>query len=71
MQEPGVGEALADLLVQAGVLRPDGTPAAPPEAAAAAAPQAGGPAPGTPDAGKLWTPGSETGGGGGKIWTPD
>ncbi len=69
MREPGVPEAVTHLLVQAGVLRPDGSPAMPPEAAAQTT---AAPAPEQPG-GKLWTPDSEAGGssGGGKIWTPD
>jgi len=64
MEEPGVAEALMRFMVQIGAIRPDGTPNAPQQAAAT------GPEP--PDeAGKIWTPGSDTGGGGGKIWTPD
>jgi hypothetical protein len=68
LNEAGVAEALTNLLVRAGVLRPDGTPAPlPPGPAAAAA--AGGEA--APEAGKLWTPGGQTPGGGGKIWVPE
>lgn len=63
MREPDVAEALMQLLVQVGVLRPDGTPAAgppqqPPPTAAA-------------EPGKLWTPDSQASGGEKKIWTPD
>jgi hypothetical protein len=63
IREQGVGEAVTNLLMQAGVLRPDGTPAMPPEAATAPAAEE--------QAGKLWTPDSESGGGGGELWTPD
>ena len=67
MAEPGVAAALAQLLVDVGILRPDGTPVQPsaPEEALA---MAEGPA--AAEAGKLWTPDSPQSGGGGKIWTP-
>jgi len=71
IHEPGVREAVVNMLMQAGVLQPDGTPAVPPEEMAAAASQAEGPSPPTAERGKLWTPESESGGGGGKLWTPD
>ena len=73
MNEPGVAQALTELLVGLGVLRPDGMPAG----AAAGAGMPGGPAAGPPpqaaqEPGKLWTPGGEQGGGGEKkLWTPD
>lgn len=72
IEEPGVGEALTQMLIDVGLIRPDGTlavgpggqgPAMAPEAAAPAA-----------DSGGLWTPDSESpggGSGGGKLWTPD
>ncbi len=69
LEEPGVGEALTHMLIDVGLLNPDGTPAIGPEAAAepgmAAEEQA------APEPGKLWTPDSaEPGRGGGKLWTP-
>lgn len=70
MGEPGVGQALAQFLMEIGAMRPDGTPAMP-----AAAPQEQGGLI-VPDAvgaepGKIWTPGDEVGGGkSGKLWTP-
>ena len=65
MQEPGIGEQFFSLLVQLGIINPDGTPATP-----AASPA------GSSDG--IWTPGaatSETGqdpadGEGSKIWVP-
>ncbi len=68
MEEPGVAEALMRFMVQIGVVRPDGTPAAPQQAAAT-----GPGAPPSDEPGKIWTPDSDAGGGegGGKIWTPD
>jgi len=67
LNEPGVAEAVTQVLMQAGVLRPDGSTAmpqeAPPQPAAAPATEEG--------ASKLWTPDSESGGAGGKLWTPD
>jgi hypothetical protein len=70
IEEPGVGEMLTRLLMDVGLLRPDGSPAIGPEmqqaAAAAETPQ---------EPGGLWTPDSDSsnsgGGGGGKLWTPD
>ena len=69
IEEPGVGESLTRMLVDVGLLRPDGTPAFGPE----------GPAPAMPteapaaESGGLWTPdGAEPGdSGGGKLWTPE
>jgi hypothetical protein len=69
IEEPGVGQALTQLLVEVGILRPDGTPAMP------MGRQPGGPAAmpePAAEAGRLWTPGSDEPGtgGGGKLWTP-
>jgi hypothetical protein len=69
LEEPGVGEALTRMLMDVGLLRPDGTPAIGPgsgEPAMAAAEEA------AAEPGRLWTPDSaEPGrGGGGKLWTP-
>ncbi len=66
-REPGIAEALTHLLVEAGVLRPDGTAAQAhvPEEAMAAAED-----PAAAEPGKLWTPDSPQSGSGGKIWTP-
>jgi hypothetical protein len=65
IEEQGVAQTLTQLLVNVGLLNPDGTPAVGPgqRAAAEAAPPA-------PEASKLWTPGSESSGSGGKLWTP-
>jgi len=69
LEEPGVGETLTRMLIQVGLLRPDGTPAvgpgaSPAEMAATQQPAA--------EPGKLWTPDSvEPGPSGGKLWTPD
>jgi len=71
IREPGVREAVVNMLVQAGVIRPDGTPALEPEEMATAAPPTDAPSPPAAEPGKLWTPDSESGGGGGKLWTPD
>jgi len=71
MNEPGVADAVMNMLVQAGVVRPDGTPALEPEEMPAAASPPGVSSPPAAEPGKLWTPGSESGGGGGKLWTPD
>ncbi len=74
--EPGVKERFAKLLIQLGLINPDGTPG--PAAMAAhrraemgrAAGHGGVGAASQPEPGKLWTPESETGGGG-KLWTPE
>jgi len=67
LREPGVADALKNLLVQMGVIHPDGTPAAdlpdqqhPGQAAEPPAQES-----------KLWTPDSEQPGGEKKLWTPD
>jgi len=68
IEEPGVADALTQLLIQVGVLRPDGTPAGGPpqpmQEDAAGPTQAEEP-------GKIWTPDAEPSAAGGKIWTPD
>jgi len=58
IREPGVAQALTDLLIEVGLLRPDGSFAGAPSAP----PQAVGPGIVVPD-----VPGAEPG----KIWTPD
>ncbi len=67
VNEPRVAEALTRMLIDVGLLHPDGTPAIGPESAeqpaAAAEPS---------EPGGLWTPDSaEPGSGGGKLWTPE
>jgi hypothetical protein len=69
-KEPGVMERLTQILVDVGLLRPDGTPAMPAgrHPAAGAEPAE---APAAAEPSRIWTPGDETGeGGGGKLWTP-
>jgi hypothetical protein len=66
-KEPNVSYLLTQILVEVGLLRPDGTPAIPvnaPEAEMAPAGAA------DADPGKLWTPGGESTGGG-KLWVPE
>jgi hypothetical protein len=65
IDEPGVAQSLTQMLINLGLLNPDGTPVATAgrRAAAEAAPPAAEPS-------KLWTPGSESAGSGGKLWTP-
>jgi hypothetical protein len=63
IREPGVAQTLTQMLINIGVLNPDGTPAGVPGRPAAGAPPA-------PEPSKLWTPDSESPGGGGKLWTP-
>ena len=69
MREQGVAESLTRMLVEVGVLRPDGTPVQFPAETEEALAAAAGPAAAEP--GKLWTPDSGQTGSGGKIWTPD
>jgi hypothetical protein len=66
IEEPGVGEALTRMLMDVGLLRPDGTPAvAPQESEPAMAEEAAEP-------GGLWTPDSaKPAAGGGKLWMPE
>ena len=68
LEEPGVGEALTHMLIEVGLLRPDGTPAFGPdgrEPVHAAMAEA------ATEPGKLWTPDSAESGGGGRLWTPE
>ncbi len=67
LHEPNVGEALAGMLMQLGLLRPDGSPAIPPEAAAETGAPGG---PVEPAAGNLWTPESQPSGAEKKLWMP-
>jgi len=81
LEEPGVAESFTQLLVQVGVLRPDGTAAPPPPMQqdpmmasmdqSTTAPPAAAPPAAPADDGKIWTPGSEEPGGEKKLWTPD
>jgi hypothetical protein len=64
INEPGVAQALTQLLISVGILRPDGTPAFAPPPAMAAAEEA------PEEQSKLWTPESAQSGGG-KLWTPE
>ncbi len=73
LREQGVQEALTQLLVQAGLIRPDGTPAGPP-------PAPGGSVVVSPDQPipqqqqpqqQIWTPDGDEPGGEKKLWTPD
>lgn len=72
IREPGVAQALFEILAEAGIIGPDGKPvAAPPapqDAAGVAVPSAAAPA----ESGKIWTPGSDqpTGGKKSALWTP-
>lgn len=67
LEEPGVAEGLTRMLIEVGLLRPDGSPAFGP----GQRPGVGGDEPAAAEPGKLWTPDSETSGGGGKLWTPE
>jgi hypothetical protein len=74
LREPGVAQALFQILHEAGIIGPDGRPTA----AAAAAAQSGAPGIVVPGAaatepGKIWTPGGEQATGAKKsgLWTPD
>jgi hypothetical protein len=67
-KEPNVAQTLTSILIHFGMLRPDGTPAFPNQD------PAGMEMPVEPvaETSPLWTPDSDTpGGGAGKLWTPD
>lgn len=66
--EPGISEALMQLMVEVGILRPNGTPAFDPNAMDPSAVAQEASAEPEPDG--LWTPDAEQSGGGGKLWTP-
>ncbi|MGD0655050.1 MAG: hypothetical protein ABSA16_11950 [Thermoguttaceae bacterium] len=68
INEPNVSLVLTQILVDAGLLRPDGTPAIPTGHAEAEMAASG--APGA-EPGKLWTPGGESSGASGKLWVPE
>ena len=73
IREPGVAQALFQILSDAGIIGPDGKPAVPGGGAGEASPLASQAAPAA-EAGKIWTPGGDEPSGGGKksgIWTPD
>ncbi len=72
-REPGVMEALTQMLVQMGVLRPDGSPAMPPGGGPAADPSLMVPGGEAEEPGKIWTPDGSSGSSEGekpKLWTP-
>jgi len=69
--EPGVPDAVTDMLIEVGLLRPDGSPAADPAAAAGQQPGIVVPGQAGAEPGKLWTPESQQPAGQkGKLWTP-
>jgi len=71
MREPGVAQALFQILADAGIIGPDGQPAMPPGAAAEAGPDIVVPG-GGGQPGKLWTPDSDQPSGKkSALWTPD
>ena len=65
--EPGVAQTLTQMLINVGLLNPDGTPVAMPGGRGAAGDAA---PPAAAEPSKLWTPGSESAGSGGKLWIP-
>ncbi len=67
INERGVGEALTRMLIDVGLLNPDGTPAIGPEGAGLETSEVEEP---EAEPSKLWTPDSAQGGGG-KLWTPE
>jgi hypothetical protein len=67
IKEPEVSKILTQILINVGILRPDGTPAIPTQAETGMA--AATPAEAEP--GKLWTPDGESSGASGKLWVPD
>ena len=68
INEPNVSLALTQILVDAGLIHPDGSPAIPTGHAEAEMAASG--APGA-EPGKLWTPGGESSGASGKLWVPE
>ena len=71
LREPGVAQALFEILAEAGIIGPDGKPTAgPPPSQDAAGLAVPGAAPA--ESGKLWTPGSDepTAGKKSALWTP-
>jgi len=69
LEEPGIGASLTHMLIEVGLLRPDGTPAIGPEMVGAE-PLAAEPSAAEPCG--LWTPdGAQPAAGAGKLWTPD
>ena len=68
LQEPHVAEMLTRMLVDVGILNPDGTPAMAPRS-----PEAPAMSPEPQEPGGLWTPDSDQpgSGGSGKLWTPE
>ena len=67
LEEPRVAETLTRMLINVGLLNPDGSPAIGPESQEEPAMAAE-----SSEPGGLWTPDSEqAGGGGGKLWTPE
>jgi tetratricopeptide (TPR) repeat protein len=75
IREPGVANLLFQVLVEAGVIRPDGTPTVGPTPQGEAPGLMPGVAPAAPaETGKIWTPGAELAPATGKksvIWTPE
>jgi hypothetical protein len=71
IREPGVAQALYQILMEAGIIGPDGKPAMPAPAREAAGIVVPGGA--ASEAGKIWTPGGDQPAGGKKsaLWTPD
>jgi hypothetical protein len=71
IREPDVAAALQHMLMEAGVLRPDGArPTAAQQAADVAAPSIVVPGQEAPEAGRIWTPDGTQPGQEKKIWTP-
>jgi hypothetical protein len=72
-REPGVAQALFEILADAGIIGPDGRPVGGPAAAPQEAPGIVVPGAAASEPGKIWTPGSDqpTGGKKSALWTPD
>jgi hypothetical protein len=72
VREPGVAQALFQILAEAGIIGPDGRPTAAAAAAGADAPGIVVPGAAAAEPGKIWTPGSDAPAGGKKsaLWTP-
>ena len=70
-QEPGIAQAMMNLLMRSGLINPDGSPRM---AAPSATPAAVGEAPAASESQKIWTPDGDSQAAGGEkkaIWTPD
>ena len=72
VREPGVAQALFQILHEAGIIGPDGRPTAAAAAAAGRTPELVVPGAAAAEPGKIWTPGGDAPSGKkSALWTPD